>query len=146
MKNKSGVLVAHRGVPRVFGPSFYASKQTIFATRISYILPKHSPIKVSTFSMRIRLVHNYCFYAFPCHGELQRVFYGATSWLQDSGVLQKMDNDIWMVYGTRSRDVIDNTGARVLTIQETLLPFIFCVIGLLTSLLTFLAEILFCRR
>ena len=47
MKNRSAVLVARRGAPRMFGPSFYASKQTIFATRISYILPKASPIKVS---------------------------------------------------------------------------------------------------
>ena len=53
VKNKSGILCDHRGVPRVFGPSFYTSKQTVFATRISYILPKASPIKVSILAKTI---------------------------------------------------------------------------------------------
>ena len=48
VKNKTGILFGHRGTKRVLGPSFYGSRQTIFATRISYILPKGSTIKVST--------------------------------------------------------------------------------------------------
>ena len=78
------------------------------------------------------------------HCKLQSVFYEATSWLQDTGVLQKMDDDIWMLYGKRAREKIQITttrSARILSIKETALPFTLCFSGLMIALLTFLTEL-----
>ena len=88
VRNRSAVMVARRGVDRMLGNDYHASKENLFMTRISHILPKCSPIKVRKTTYDI-----FCSLRYP----FQSVFYHATSWLQDCGVLQKMDNDIWMV-------------------------------------------------
>ena len=46
MRNRSAVMVARRGVDRMLGNDYHASKENLFMTRISHILPKGSPIKV----------------------------------------------------------------------------------------------------
>ena len=71
----------------------------------------------------------------------QSVFYHATSWLQDCGVLQKMDRDIWMVHNNVKVAKVDTTGSRVLTVQETAASFICCACGLLLSSVAFMFEI-----
>ena len=71
------------------------------------------------------------------HCKLQSVFYDATSWLQDTGVLQKMDDDIWMLYGKRTGEKTHITTTRVLSIKETSLPFALCFLGLIDLSRTF---------
>ena len=75
------------------------------------------------------------------HCKLQSVFYDATSWLKDTGVLQKMDDDIWMWYGKRTGEKTHITTTRVLSIKETSLPFALCFLGLMIALVTFMTEL-----
>ena len=117
-----------------FGPDFYLSKQILFSTRISYILPKGSPIKVQL-SMHLSLTEG------PMQCILQNVFYDATQWLQDTGVLQKMDNDMYMKYGKIQDTILDKTGNSPLNLQHTQLAFIGLLCGLLVSLVAFFTEL-----
>ena len=48
-------------------------------------------------------------------------------------ILQKMDDDIWMLYGKRTGDRIVKTGSRTLSIQETSMPFLMYSCGFVIS-------------
>ena len=116
---------------------YYASKQALITRKYSFALPKGSPIKVFCFQL------SQCPKIATCNYTFQTVFYHAISWLQDTGVLQKMNNDIWRIYGKFNEDVIrQRVAVRPLKIADTLAGLLLLVLGLSVALIGFLLEII----
>ena len=78
----------------------------------------------------------------PIQCILQNVFYEATQRLQDTGVLQKMDSDMYMKYGKIKDAIVDKTGNIPLTLQHCYLTFIGLFIGLLVVFVAFIMELM----
>ena len=68
--------------------------------------------------------------------------YEAISWLQDTGVLQKMDDDMWRIYGKYNDDTtLQKVGLRPLKVTDTLAGFLLLSLGLFVSLVVFVSEL-----
>ena len=94
--NKSGVVVFPRaGNKAIVKPEFYNSKDVLFQPLLSMVLPKASPLRVSTKEIGNLTLLNTLF---------QLPFNDALSWMQDTGILQKLlDTGYYTAYGRMSR-------------------------------------------
>ena len=68
--------------------------------------------------------------------------YDAFSWLQDTGVIQKMDDDVWRIHG-KYKDVTaePKVGLRPITIADTLAGFFLLTAGFIVSCIAFTFEL-----
>ena len=69
--------------------------------------------------------------------------YDAVSWLQDTGVIQKMDDDVWRIHG-KYKDVAavqQKVGIRPINIADTLAGFLLLTLGLAVSCIAFAFEL-----
>ena len=97
--NKSGVVVFPRaGNKAIVKPEFYNSKDVLFQPLLTMILPKASPLRVSEYKRTSATSH--------CDNEhnLQLPFHDSLTWMQDTGVLQKLvKTGYYSAYGRFSR-------------------------------------------
>ena len=130
-----GAKVSIRTFPKEYGPmAYHSSREALLTRHFSFALPKSSPIKVIFPILSNYIKGNQCV--------LQGVLYNATSWLQDTGVIQKMDDDVWRTHG-KYRDVsaMQKVGIRPITVADTLAGFILLTMGLVTSCIAFAFEL-----
>ena len=93
--NKTGVVLFPRaGNTKIVKPEFYNSKDVLFQPLLSMVLPKASPLRVSTKEISNLALLNTLF---------QVPFNDALSWMQDTGILQKLlDTGYYTAYGKKS--------------------------------------------
>ena len=73
--------------------------------------------------------------------------YDAISWLQDTGVLQKMDDDVWRIHG-KFKDfmAVQKVGNRPIAVGDILAGFLLLWSGLFLSLIAFTFELAWTRN
>ena len=73
--------------------------------------------------------------------------YDAISWLQDTGVLQKMDDDVWRIHG-KFKDIMaaQKVGIRPIAVGDILAGFLLLLSGLFLSLIAFTFELTWMRN
>ena len=136
MLNKTGVISLPRtGVKAIVKPEFHNSKDVLFQPLLSMVLPKASPLRVSTKEISNLTLLNTLF---------QLPFNDALSWMQDTGILQKLlDAGYYAAYGRFSRTrymVMEQQKNEPLRSQNMILVYVGLGISVFLSLGVFILE------